>query len=142
MHWPYTRDFLDSFMAAQIGAALMMTAVLLYWPLVRAARTLLLPGVWLSAIATLVAPSLENLGFEPRAEVHGRHGRQARSGHGEGAPALDRSVARAELGDHWLTSRSVWRRSRSLACAIYFIGEGCRMVRRLLFPFRPNSRLR
>ena len=66
MHWPYTRDFLDSFMAAQIGAALMMTAVLLYWPLVRAARTLLLPGVWLSAIATLVAPSLENLGFEPR----------------------------------------------------------------------------
>ena len=63
MHWPYTRDFLDSFMAAQIGAALMMTAVLLYWPLVRGARATLLVGVWLSVIATRVVPSLEDLGL-------------------------------------------------------------------------------
>ena len=40
-----------------------MTAVLLYWPLVRGARAALLAGVWLSVIATQIAPSLEVLGL-------------------------------------------------------------------------------
>src|SRR5580700_119630 len=65
MHWPYTKEFLDAFMAAQVGAALMLTAVVMYWPLVRSARWLLLVGAWLSAVATMVKPALEDLSFKP-----------------------------------------------------------------------------
>jgi hypothetical protein len=69
MHWPYTKDYLDAFMAAQIGAALMLTAVIVYWPMRRTARWLLLVGVWLTAAALQVKPALEDLSFKPSAET-------------------------------------------------------------------------
>ena len=64
MHWPYTLDFLTSFLAAQVGAALLLTAVVLYYrPASLAARGLLLSAVWVAAVAVDVAPTMALLGY-------------------------------------------------------------------------------
>lgn len=65
MHWPYTLDFVDSYMAAQWGAALLLTAALFFWRINAAARASLLAGAWLSAVAVLVSPELVPLGMKP-----------------------------------------------------------------------------
>ncbi len=68
MHWPYTLDFDGGYMAAQWGAALLLTAALLFLRPPRASRTLLLAAAWLAAVATQVAPSLAELSFRPGTE--------------------------------------------------------------------------
>lgn len=72
MHWPYTLDFADSFLAAQWGAAWLLTAALFFWPVPRAARWLLLGGAWLAAVAIVVPEDLANLSFHhgPQALKH------------------------------------------------------------------------
>ncbi len=65
MHWPYTLDFTDSYMAAQWGAALLLTAALFFWRLGAAARAILLLGIWLAAVALLVPGSLSDLSLKP-----------------------------------------------------------------------------
>ena len=71
MHWPYTLDFADSFMAAQLGAALMFTAVLFFWRIPRVPQAMLLAGIWLSAVAPLVGSPATDLGFTPRTDAFG-----------------------------------------------------------------------
>jgi hypothetical protein len=65
VHWPYTLDFNDSYMAAQWGAALLLTAALFFWRLSPAARVVILLGIWLAAVALLVPTSLSDLSFKP-----------------------------------------------------------------------------
>jgi hypothetical protein len=65
MHWPYTLDFADSYMAAQWGASLLLTAALFFWRFSNAARAILLLGIWLSAVALLIPQSLGYLSFKP-----------------------------------------------------------------------------
>ena len=65
MHTPYTLDFIGAFIAAQCGAALMLTALLLFWRLSSLSRATLLLGVWLAAIVVYVEPTAIALGFKP-----------------------------------------------------------------------------
>jgi len=65
VHWPYTLDFIDSYMAAQWGAALLLTAAIFYWRIGPATRAVLLVGIWLAAVAVLVPSSLGDLTFRP-----------------------------------------------------------------------------
>jgi hypothetical protein len=64
VHWPYTIDYAGSFMAAQVCAALMLMALMLFWRFGSwAARGTMLAGVWLAALAVEVTPSLTQLGY-------------------------------------------------------------------------------
>jgi hypothetical protein len=52
VHWPYSLDFLESFAAAQLGAALLLTALLLFWRSGSvAARWLMFSAIWIAAYA-------------------------------------------------------------------------------------------
>ena len=72
MHWPYTLDFNECYLAAQWGAALLLTAALFFWRLGTATRVTLLLGIWLSAVALFVPGSLEHL--YPEVKGNGRAG--------------------------------------------------------------------
>jgi hypothetical protein len=65
VHWPYTLDFNESYLAAQWGAALLLTAALFFWRLGAATRAILLLGTWLAAVALFVPGSLGQLSFKP-----------------------------------------------------------------------------
>jgi len=66
MHWPYTLDFSTSFFAAQSCAALMVTALLLFWRVgPRASRAVMLVAVWLAVIALGIAPFETSIGYKP-----------------------------------------------------------------------------
>ena len=65
MHSPYTLDFASSFAAAQWSAALLLTALLLYWRGPAAARGVMLSAIWLSVAASNVAPALTAIGLSP-----------------------------------------------------------------------------
>jgi hypothetical protein len=65
VHWPYTLDFADSFMAAQWGAALLLTAALMFWRISRATRAILLLGIWVSAVAVIAPQEISPLGWKP-----------------------------------------------------------------------------
>jgi hypothetical protein len=65
VHTPYTLDFIGGFIAAQCGAALMLTALLLFWRLSALSRWTLLLGVWLAAVVVYVEPTAIALGFKP-----------------------------------------------------------------------------
>jgi len=66
VHWPYTIDYLGSFMAAQACAALMLTALVLFWRFGSwAARGTMLAAVWLAALAVEIVPTLGQLGYHP-----------------------------------------------------------------------------
>jgi len=69
VHTPYTLDFLGAFIAAQSGAALMLTALLLFWRFSTMARAMLLLGVWLATVAVFVEPTAVSLGFKLGAHV-------------------------------------------------------------------------
>ncbi|MGD0525581.1 MAG: hypothetical protein ABSE49_10575 [Polyangiaceae bacterium] len=63
MHAPYTLDFTDSFYAAHSCAALLLTALLLFWRSgSKAARGVMLLAVWLAVVAGTIGPSLGALG--------------------------------------------------------------------------------
>ena len=65
MHTPYTLDFISSYIAAQTGAALMLTALLLFWRLSTLSRATLFVGIWLAAVAVYVEPTAISVGFKP-----------------------------------------------------------------------------
>ncbi len=65
MHWPYTLDFNESYLVAQWGAAMLLTAALFFWRLSLATRTVLLVGIWTAAVAVIVPSSLAQLSFKP-----------------------------------------------------------------------------
>lgn len=69
MHTPYTHDFLGAFIIAQCGAALMLTALLLFWRVTTLSRILLLGAAWLAAVAVLVGPTGATLGYKPGPDV-------------------------------------------------------------------------
>jgi hypothetical protein len=66
VHWPYSIDFSASFFAAQSCAALLLTALLLFWRSgTKASRGVMLAAVWLAAVGSAVGPTLVALGSEP-----------------------------------------------------------------------------
>jgi hypothetical protein len=65
VHTPYTLDFIGAFIAAQSGAALLLTALLLFWRFSTLSRATLLLGVWVAALAVVVLPTATSLGFKP-----------------------------------------------------------------------------
>ena len=70
MHWPYTLDYPSSFMAAQVCAALMLTALLFFWRSGSwAARGTMLAAVWLAALADELVPTLTQLGYRVAHDV-------------------------------------------------------------------------
>jgi hypothetical protein len=70
VHWPYTLDYPDSYLAAQSCAALLLTALLLYWRTVSwFARGPFLAAIWLAAVATMVVPSVTALGYHTGPEA-------------------------------------------------------------------------
>jgi hypothetical protein len=69
VHTPYTLDFLGSFIAAQTGAALMLTALLLFWQLSTPSRAMLFVAVWLATLAVYIEPTAVSLGFKPGPHV-------------------------------------------------------------------------
>ena len=62
MHWPYSLEFGDSFLATQWGSALLLSAMLFAWRVPRGARAMLLAGVWLAALSTSLGPDAQALG--------------------------------------------------------------------------------
>jgi hypothetical protein len=70
VHWPYTIDFGESLSAAQWGAALLLTALLLFWRAgSAAARGTMLAAVWLVVAASSIGPALTSLGHKTGPEV-------------------------------------------------------------------------
>jgi hypothetical protein len=69
VHTPFSLDFIGSFIVAQSGAALMLTALLLFWRLSILARVTLFCSVWLAALAVLIGPTAASLGFKPGPDV-------------------------------------------------------------------------
>ncbi|HEY8087535.1 MAG TPA: hypothetical protein VIF09_06820 [Polyangiaceae bacterium] len=65
MHTPYTLDFLGAFIAAQTGAALLLTALLLFWRASAPARGFLFLAVWLATVAVAIIPTASAVGFKP-----------------------------------------------------------------------------
>jgi hypothetical protein len=66
VHWPYTTDFAESFFVAQACAAMMLTALLLFWRTGSlAVRAVLLGAVWLTVAAVSVTPVLAAFGYKP-----------------------------------------------------------------------------
>jgi hypothetical protein len=65
VHWPYTLDFNESYLVAQWGAAMLLTAALFFWRLSNATRAVLLLGIWTAAVAIIVPQSLAQLSFKP-----------------------------------------------------------------------------
>ena len=70
MHWPYTVDFATSFMAAQVCAALMLSALIVFWRFgAGAARVPMFAAVWLAALANEVVPVIVQLGYHVTKDV-------------------------------------------------------------------------
>jgi hypothetical protein len=70
VHWPYTLDFGESLSAAQWGAALLLTALLLFWRGgAIASRAAMLAAVWLVVAAGSIGPALTSLGHKTGPEV-------------------------------------------------------------------------
>ncbi|MDP9001234.1 MAG: hypothetical protein M3O46_14125 [Myxococcota bacterium] len=70
LHSPYTIDPSTSFLAAQSCAALMLTALVLFWRSRSwAARGVMLFGVWLAAIANTIGPVQTALAYTPGPEA-------------------------------------------------------------------------
>jgi hypothetical protein len=70
VHSPYSLDFVTCFYAAQSCAALMLSALILFWRSGSlAARVAMLLAVWLAALANTVAPFLLSIGYKPGPET-------------------------------------------------------------------------
>jgi hypothetical protein len=65
LHSPYTLDYASSFAAAQWSAALLLTALLLFWRGPSAARGVMLAAIWLAVASPWIAPTLTALGYHP-----------------------------------------------------------------------------
>jgi hypothetical protein len=65
VHWPYSLDSLDCFMATQWAAALLLTAMMVFWRVPRLAFWLLLGGIWTAALSLLLPQSFSGLTFKP-----------------------------------------------------------------------------
>ncbi|HEX8795305.1 MAG TPA: hypothetical protein VF765_30360 [Polyangiaceae bacterium] len=65
MHSPYTADFMGAFIIAQSAAALVLTALLLFWRMQLVPRVLLFLAIWLAALAQLIEPLQVSIGGHP-----------------------------------------------------------------------------
>jgi hypothetical protein len=66
VHWPYSIDFAESFFVAQTCAALMLTALLLFWRAGSlAVRSVLFGAVWLLVAAGSIPSVVVLLGYKP-----------------------------------------------------------------------------
>lgn len=63
MHWPYTIDYFGGFMAAQVGAAVLLTAALMFWRMPRWVRASLVVGAWVAVLSFALPPSFAKVGI-------------------------------------------------------------------------------
>ena len=69
MAWPFTSDYLTSLIAANTCAALMLTALLVFWRLRSISRGALVVAVWLAALSVMIGPTMEALVHAPGPHV-------------------------------------------------------------------------
>lgn len=64
MRWPFSSDYLSSLIAANACAALVLTALLVFYGLRSVSRGFLLVAVWFAALAVLFGPTMDALGHK------------------------------------------------------------------------------